>query len=177
MSERAPAPAAGFEAAETFAATAGADPFQPMLLVLFAFGTLVSGCLLGALRLGMVGWALAAVVSAGVCLGWYRLRREAFLAPAVLEASSAGLTAAGPHVRIELAWPDLRAIRVSPFGTQEVLVGNATVTVEAHAPAPLRLYLRLAGLGGTPLRLARFDPDWRTGRIGEWIRAYRPDLR
>jgi hypothetical protein len=32
---------------------------------------------------------------------------------------------------------------------------------------------------GQPMRaigLARFDPDWRNGRIGQWIATYRPDL-
>lgn len=24
--------------------------------------------------------------------------------------------------------------------------------------------------------LSHYDPDWRNGRIGQWIRAYRPDL-
>lgn len=33
-------------------------------------------------------------------------------------------------------------------------------------------------IGGRPLGipLARFDPNWRHGRIGQWVRAYRPDL-
>jgi hypothetical protein len=32
---------------------------------------------------------------------------------------------------------------------------------------------------GEPLRaitLTHYDRDWRTGRIGQWIDAYRPDL-
>ena len=24
--------------------------------------------------------------------------------------------------------------------------------------------------------LTHYDPNWRTGRIGQWVRAYRPDL-
>jgi hypothetical protein len=70
--------------------------------------------------------------------------------------------------------------------TEEGLIGAGTLTLTSRAPGLLRSQVAQNEEGrapdpvsGQPLRgilLSQFDPAWRSGRIGEWIRAYRPDL-
>jgi hypothetical protein len=69
---------------------------------------------------------------------------------------------------------------------EEGLIGAASLSVRKDAPAMFRQQVQqndegrdVAPATGQPLRaivLSYFDPDWRNGRIGAWIRAYRPDL-
>jgi len=182
MTERAPAPMAGFEVAETFGNIVEFDQLRRGLLALLAvlvvFCTLVLGCVFGALRLSGAGWVLAVSVSAGVCLAWYAARRrqfEATVATSVLELSPDGLVLTGGHVLTALPWPGLRRIaRANPFGAEEVVVGVGTTTVTMYPPLYLRGYAAARATGTIPL--TGFDPDWRAGRIGQWIQAYRPDL-
>lgn len=66
------------------------------------------------------------------------------------------------------------------------LIGAGTLTLRQDAPALLRRQVDQNTRGrapdprtGRPLHaiiLAQYDPSWPTGRIGDWIRAYRPDL-
>jgi hypothetical protein len=70
--------------------------------------------------------------------------------------------------------------------TAESLIGAGTLTMSPNAPMLLRTQVEQGDQGrdvhpatGQPLRaiaLTHYDPNWRVGRIGQWIRAYRPDL-
>lgn len=76
-----------------------------------------------------------------------------------------------------------RAASVRP---ENALIGAGALTVSPDAPRHLRAQIEqndesrdIHPASGQPSRaiaLSSFDPDWRSGRIGEWIRAYRPDL-
>jgi len=62
------------------------------------------------------------------------------------------------------------------------LLGTARLTVKPDAPAMVKTQVK-QNLGGqdperaqTGVILTHFDKEWETGRIGQWIRAYRPDL-
>lgn len=71
-------------------------------------------------------------------------------------------------------------------GASEGLVGAGTLAATAQASAPFRLQIKqnLAGADvdqgsgqaafGVPF--ATFDMSWRSGRIGQWLAHYRPDL-
>ena len=72
-------------------------------------------------------------------------------------------------------------------GTREHgLVGAGMLTVNPGAKALKRVQVTqfLNGgpadprIGQRPMGvpLARFDRNWQDGRIGQWVRAYRPDL-
>jgi hypothetical protein len=60
---------------------------------------------------------------------------------------------------------------------EERLIGEGSLSLSPKAPAWVRRQIKKR----EPLRrrgivLTHFDPRWRTGRIGQWVRAYRPDL-
>lgn len=69
---------------------------------------------------------------------------------------------------------------------QDGLIGAGAMTLKPGAPAMLRTQVAQNNRGrqvdpasGQPLNailLAQYDPNWPQGRIGAWIRAYRPDL-
>lgn len=69
---------------------------------------------------------------------------------------------------------------------QAGLIGAAAMVLKPGAPAMLRTQVAQNSRGrqvdpasGQPLSailLAQYDPNWPQGRIGAWIRAYRPDL-
>jgi lysylphosphatidylglycerol synthetase-like protein (DUF2156 family) len=179
----APGPVAGFEVAETFPNTMEFDHLRPgllaQLLVLFVFCTLVLGCLFGAFSLAGGGWLVAGAASAGLCAAYVAARRRRFAvttATSVLEISPDGLVSTGRYLRVELPWSGLRGLaRVNPFDADSVLVGTGSTTVTADAPWHLR---GQAGSAGTiPLANYTDTADWRAERIGQWIQAYRPDLR
>jgi hypothetical protein len=66
------------------------------------------------------------------------------------------------------------------------LIGAGKLTVNPSAPHMLRQQveqndarLQVHPESGLPIRavgLGKFEPDWRNGRIGQWVKAYRPDL-
>lgn len=69
---------------------------------------------------------------------------------------------------------------------EEGLIGAGTMTLSGGASRTLRAQVAQNDAGqpadpktGQPPRaiiLTHYDPNWRAGRIGQWIRAYRPDL-
>lgn len=68
----------------------------------------------------------------------------------------------------------------------EGLIGAGRLVVSPEAPRLVQAQVKQNDQGrelqpetGQPLRaigLTKFDPNWRNGRIGEWVAAYRPDL-
>lgn len=70
---------------------------------------------------------------------------------------------------------------------EEGLIGQAKLVASPDAPRMLRAQIDQndeAWLAAHPgqsrppraIVLTHYDPAWRTGRIGQWVRAYRPDL-
>lgn len=59
------------------------------------------------------------------------------------------------------------------LGRGESLTAAEEAQQRTHGPEWLRYRETLDQFG---LRLVVIDRDWQSGRIGEWIRAYRPDL-
>jgi hypothetical protein len=70
--------------------------------------------------------------------------------------------------------------------SDEGLIGAGKMTVSPQTPRLVQAQVKQNDQGrerqpesGQPLRaigLTKFDPHWRTGRIGQWVAAYRPDL-
>lgn len=173
----------------------------PMLVISVVLGY---GVLYLALRIAGSPLAAVAPVPFALLIGGltYWRRRQQYLATvstAELTLSPVGIVMADRWTRTELAWPDIeqvgpvqtldsarisprRARRLSgldrPRRTEEGVVGRGTLAVVAGMPAALRTQVEgsLPGGGRTAIALARFDPGWRRGRIGDWLRAYRPDL-
>ena len=60
----------------------------------------------------------------------------------------------------------------------EHLIGEGSLSVSRKAPAWVRWRIKRSYKTWRKRRivLTHYDPRWRTGRIGQWIRAYRPDL-
>lgn len=66
------------------------------------------------------------------------------------------------------------------------LVGAGILTVKPEATRVAKLQVKQFLEGGPPdpqigqrplgIPLLRFDMNWQAGRIGQWVRAYRPDL-
>ncbi|GAA0726664.1 hypothetical protein Drose_12140 [Dactylosporangium roseum] len=108
-------------------------------------------------------------------------------------------------VVVRMRWADIRGIAVldqrrtgviAPYGvaraaaaadsaafaaanTGDGLVGIGEVLTPAQAAQQRQAgpaWQPLGKTGAASLRLAVVDREWRTGRIGEWFRAYRPDL-
>jgi hypothetical protein len=125
---------------------------------------------------------------------------------ATLEISPKGVVSFDRYVRTEIPWERMHAISSTQLmdplragnklagaaaaasfrRSEEGLIGAGTWTVSPVAPRMLRSQIEQNERGqaihpdsGQPLRaitLTHYDPDWRTGRIGKWIKAYRPDL-
>jgi len=80
-----------------------------------------------------------------------------------------------------------RGIATATQGTHEHgLVGAGVLTTKPDAPRLLKMQVKQF-LGDGPadpqigqrpmgIPLLRFDRNWQDGRIGEWVRGYRPDL-
>lgn len=130
---------------------------------------------------------------------------QAVRAGSRLELSADGAKQIDRYMIMELRWDQveqigplsaLSSLRVSPTregraaadaadavlrgaqGSLEGLIGNGRTDVTADAPMWFRQQLRQNKVDQrqTAVALSLFDPQWRTGRIGQWIRAYRPDL-
>jgi hypothetical protein len=120
-----------------------------------------------------------------------------------LELSPSGAVASDRYVRTELPWPGLRevgpaslmdplkmtigpdigklasaAAAASARRIEEGLVGEGSTSLTPDAPVLLRKQIAQNDQPGAlrSIVLTHYDPDWRAGRIGQWIRAYRPDL-
>jgi len=69
---------------------------------------------------------------------------------------------------------------------QDALIGPGTLSLDRQASAILKAQFdqNMKQRQRDPetnrpivaVLLTHYDPDWRTGRIGRWVRAYRPDL-
>ncbi|WP_213452027.1 hypothetical protein [Rhizomonospora bruguierae] len=109
-------------------------------------------------------------------------------------------------VVVRMKWADIQAITVLTQGRTGIVIAptgaaRSIVAADSAAFAAANTGYGIVGVGEvlTPLqaaqqrragpawqpagtvreaslRLAAVDHDWRTGRIGEWFRVYRPDL-
>lgn len=110
------------------------------------------------------------------------LRREGLLTP--LQAVTAGYGFVGGNlvtegaVALGAAW--------ARKADQDALVGVGAISISPDAAAILRAqfdqnmkqrqYDPTTGRPIVAVLLSHYDTEWRTGRIGTWIRSYRPDL-
>lgn len=114
-----------------------------------------------------------------VHLPWEHIR---YLGAANLVATRGTVAGAGARANL-LVWPVARAARGV---RQAALVGVSTTTVDPGTSRLVRGQLRqndscreidpVTGRRMSAIVLTVYDRDWRNGRIGEWIGAYRPDL-
>ncbi|WP_041289342.1 hypothetical protein [Kribbella flavida] len=169
-----------------------------VLLVLFAVVLLLLGSL-GGILVGILTAALGTVLAVGYLL----LKLDRTMAANVLRFDGRGLRwEAGGGVVHQVAWPDVtgigsvnvqltprRRLHVGPVPrtvqasmADDGLHGWSTVTLPARVPAVMRQALAVmpvdqaSGKRHIGIPLSAFDPAWRTGPIGAWIRAHRPDL-
>lgn len=197
------APAVDFTSPEVFDSRLTFAAFSPRLLPLlvpvFLLMTLLLGCLFGALGASGLGWLLAVVISGAVVAGLTALRKREFdgaLGKTRLEFSPAGVTMAGPVRRVHLSWDRVRlgtAHLANPRGGWMIgptlpagvlatllLQGSAALARGRRQPALVGAATVTAGAktstASTAIILSVYDRDWYNGRIGAWIRAYRPDL-
>ena len=178
----------------------------PMLVMLVAISWLILGLILASLGLGGLGWLLALVLALGFGALLYWMKKKQLTATwssATLQLSPSGAVASDRYVRTELPWSGLREIgpaslmdplqlslgndvakvvataaAASARRMEEGLVGEASLSVSPDAPVLVRQQIAQNDQPGQlrAIVLTHYDPDWRSGRIGQWVRAYRPDL-
>lgn len=178
----------------------------PMLVMLVAITWLILGLLMAPLGLGGLRWLLALVLALGfgALVSWMRKKQlTAAWSSSTLQLSPFGAVASDRYTRTELPWSGLRevgpaslmdplkmtfgpdigklasaAAAASSRRTEEGLVGDGSLTLSPDAPVLLRKQVAQNDQPGRPraIVVTHFDPDWRAGRIGQWVRAYRPDL-
>jgi hypothetical protein len=121
-----------------------------------------------------------------------------------LQLSPFGAVASDRYARLELPWSGLREVgrgtvidpltlpivaerpggiahavaMVSASMKEERLIGEGSLSVSPDAPRRVRRQVKQDDQFRQPraIVLTHYDPRWRSGRIGQWIRAYRPDL-
>ena len=92
-----------------------------------------------------------------------------------------------PGQRDKLVVAAVSGIASATQGTHEHgLVGAGVLTTSPDAPRLLKAQVKqflndgpadpLIGQRPMGIPLLRFNRDWQSGRIGEWVRSYRPDL-
>jgi hypothetical protein len=176
-------PVAGFTTAERFPCqlTFGVfiRRFIPSMVVICLLPLLVTTGLGLALPYGLV---LVVVLAAGLAT-LYKLQFDRMWGTVELELSAAGATVIRPHARVHLPWNGIQLGRADLVPPRR---GTA-------APLNVRLVLALldsttrrrgqAALIGTSVLYSRaaivlpiYEKNWADGRVGAWIRAYRPDL-
>ena len=189
MSQGATVPVTGFDDIERFQAGVrfrqAIRPMVPLLVLMTAFGwvilTLLSMMIVGPRVGGPLGTALVAAA------GWSLYRRSERQFDRTWSATSLELSPGGIAVRDGeshswLPWSNISGIgELAPINPlpRGLDVDVAEIVASGAAPRAVRVE-GLVGVDetGTPrnIALSTFDPHWRTGRIGDWIRRHRPDL-
>jgi len=117
-----------------------------------------------------------------VDLPWERVRSIG-----EVELMRAIRTPTGSSPLAEIGTAVVRGTHDTMMGTRaHGLVGGGLLTLTPAAPALLKIQVKQflgdgpadPAIGQRPMGipLAPFDPDWQNGRIGRWVREYRPDL-
>jgi hypothetical protein len=189
MSQGATVPITGFDDIERFHAGVrfrqAIRPMVPLLVLMTAFGwvilTLLSMMIAGPRIGGPLGTALIAAA------GWSLYRRserqfDRTWSATNLELSPDGVAVSDGEAGVRLPWPgiarieELAPINPLPRGLD---VDVAEIVASGAAPRAIRVE-GLVGVDGSgapqSIPLSTFDPHWRVGRIGDWIRRHRPDL-
>lgn len=173
------------------------------LLMLLIAGLLLGSVGVGGLRWVLA--LVVAVGGAGVLMLLKKRQFDSTWSSAALELSPIGATVTDRYVHVELPWARVREVgtadllaplRLGVAGDvaaatfrrpdTNALVGAGTLTVSPGAPAAFRAQVRQnfaarvadpeSGQPLTAIVLSHYDPNWQHGRIGEWIRTYRPDI-
>jgi hypothetical protein len=194
---------AGFTSPETFAVKIGFGAFLrrliPMLVLLSLLTLLDSGLALANLGVGPLSWPVALVLTVINAVVLYQVTKRQFdqtWGTARLELSPAGATVVDRYSRTEMPWNQIREIGkadlINPplidLTTLPVLSTAAVAAVRRAGQAALIGVGAIRWHGGsgdvdpagshelTAIVLGIYDKNWENGRIGDWIRAYRPDL-
>lgn len=173
----------------------------PFALPLVFFAAVM--VLLGSIVAGVAGGVVAAVIGVGVLVAVLYAKFARMRQGTVVRFSEYGVElsdAMGFHVR--LAWPDMTRVGVVasrmanpyPIGwedgvraragamTSQGVIGWGDRVIPANAPGWMRRHLAVQPVNprdGRPevaIPLGGVDPDWARGPMGQWVRAYRPDL-
>jgi hypothetical protein len=149
--------------------------------------------------------ALVLALTLGALLYRREEKRElmATWSGSTLQLSPFGAVAFDQYVRFELPWSGLHKVTRATFIDpekmlsqinhpgdmavvvpavlalrEERLIGEGSLSVSPKAPAWVRRRIKRSyeTWRKRGIMLTHFDPHWRTGRIGQWVHAYRPDL-
>lgn len=175
-------------------------PFVPVLVLLFfvmtALGSIpFGGGLLPGMGIGVLGTAVAV-------LALYRKARRGVLGTVIRMSPDGVELTDGYGFRISMRWPDIgavgevhsatvrpgaavgRTVRIPVRGTlvNSGLIGWGRRQIPPNAPAWMTRMLDAVprdpqtGATQVAIPLGGLDPAWRIGRMGDWVRNYRPDL-
>jgi hypothetical protein len=173
----------------------------PYVFLLLFFAVVM--LLLGSVGGGLVGGVVAAVVGTGALVAVLYVRFNRLRQSTVVRFSEYGVELADTQgYQIRLNWPDITRVgdvrsqmstpMVAGFrgavrgGAGAVrtqgIIGWGHRVVPPDAPGWLRQELAAAPVNphdGRPevaIPLSGIDPGWAQGAMGQWVRAYRPDL-
>lgn len=154
--------------------------YIPMLVVVALLGLLLFSAALRAFGAGGLGLPIALILTAVVIVApvaRMKSRFDRMWGKTELELSPAGVSVVGPipaHLpwdRVRLGAADLVNPGYTSFGPVGARLLFGLLVFASRRPAKPAL----TGSGVT-IMLTIYDKNWADGRIGEWIRAYRPDL-
>lgn len=178
-------PKVGFTSAETFACKLPFGTFilryVPMLVVVALMWLLLCALVLHALGAGGLTLPIGLILTAAFLVASvvaYKVKFDRTWGRTELELSPAGATVLGGPNRLHLPWDrvrlgaaDLVNSRHTTFGPVGARLLYSLLVLASRRPAKPAL----VGSGAV-IMLTIYDKDWAGGRIGDWIRAYRPDL-
>lgn len=138
-------------------------------------------------QLGL-GLPLVLVLAVALAVGLTALSKYRFdrlWGTAELEVSAAGVTVVRRDSRVHLPWNRIRRLgkadlvtpRYMSVGTAGAKLVSGLVISTMRRPGQPAL-IGGDGLGSPPVAIVLpiYEKSWENGRIGAWIRAYRPDL-
>jgi hypothetical protein len=176
-------PVAGFTAAERFPCTLTYGTFIRRFIPMMAVICLLPPMLLTGLGLALpISLVLVAALAVVITLVSKRGFDRTW-GVAELELSAAGATVVRPNSRVHLPWSGIRlgkADLVTPRYATSAPLNVQLVTALVIVTTRRRKKAALVGAGPLYAQIAIvlsiYEKSWEDGRVGAWIRAYRPDL-
>lgn len=162
--------------------------FVPMLVVTFLLMFMLVLLLIHAIGLGRPLPLVLVLVAAlaAVLIALMKRRFDRTWGVAELELSAAGVAVVRPQSRVDLSWNGIRRLgkadlvrpRYLSVGSLGAKLVTWLVVSTIRRPAQAALIGAGPGTGYAPtaIVLPIYEQSWENGRIGGWIRAYRPDL-
>jgi hypothetical protein len=169
----------GFTTAERFPCRLSYARFVPRFIPMLVMMCLVVLVLVSALRLALPLALLVVAALAAVVIMLNKRQFDQGWGTAELELSAAGATLVRSKSRVHLPWARIQRLGKADLVRPKYAAygGIAAILVSALVISTTRRPGQAALTGdGLAIVLPIFDKSWENGRIGEWIRAYRPDL-